>query len=215
MDRREIPSGWTGKEKHILLGSEGWGREQGPQERGDHVGCTPLHPPQSGGWWEVLNNQKSLGEISEQRVCFWVNTRMFSSALRKVLNPLRPYLGGNLEMDPGRGMPRNGAPSLPPYTAPSSRLPPDQPPARLVPFASLETQDKINLWDVYVSRGKHNLFKKWTAFMGNCYSWVNMKSNFRTGLSTFHTRDGFQPAENSVTCKMKSFLSLMRQVVWM
>ena len=30
----------------------------------------PFHPPQSGGWGEVLNNQKSLGEISEQRVCF-------------------------------------------------------------------------------------------------------------------------------------------------
>ena len=85
---------------------------------------------------------------------------MFSSALRKVLNPLHPYLGGNLEMDPGRGMPRNGAPSLPPYTAPSSRLPPDQPPARLVPFASLETQDKINLWDVYVYRDKIIIYSK-------------------------------------------------------
>ena len=85
---------------------------------------------------------------------------MFSSALRKVLNPLRPYLGGNLEMDPGRGVPRNGAPSLTPDTAPSSRLPPDQQPARLVPFASLETQDKINLWDVYVSRGKLIIYSK-------------------------------------------------------
>ena len=30
----------------------------------------PFHPPQSGRWGEVLNNQKSLGEISEQSVCF-------------------------------------------------------------------------------------------------------------------------------------------------
>ena len=136
---------------------------------------------------------------------------MFSSALRRVLTPSRPCLGGNLDTDPGRGMPRNGAPAVPPYTAPSSRLPPDQQPAHLAPLASLETQDKINLWDVYVPRGKHNLFKKWTAFMGNCYSWVNMKSNFRTGLPTFHTRDGFQPAENRVTSKMKDFLSPTRQ----
>jgi len=47
-----------------------------------------------------------------------------------------------------------------PDTAPSSRLPPDQQPARLVPFASLETQDKINLWDVYVSRGKLIIYSK-------------------------------------------------------
>lgn len=57
-------------------------------------------------------------------------------------------------------MPRNGAPALPPYTAPSSRLPPDQQPAYLVPLASLETQDKINLWDVYVPRGKLIIYSK-------------------------------------------------------
>ena len=70
MDRREIPSRQTGKGKHILLGSEGRGREQGPREGGVTWAAPPFHPPQSGRWGEVLNNQKSLGEISEQSVCF-------------------------------------------------------------------------------------------------------------------------------------------------
>ena len=61
-----------------------WGVRQraGAVGEGGPCGLHSLHPPQSWGWGEVLNNQKSLGEISEQRVCFWVNTRMFSSALR-------------------------------------------------------------------------------------------------------------------------------------